>query len=114
MKLLGKLVDDQTRCVHYNGRLDVIAIKFSCCDTYYPCYECHRETADHEAVLWPASRFGEKAVLCGVCRSELTVNEYFSCGYVCPYCRANFNPKCAAHAHLYFETDIRGGTASGA
>ncbi len=28
----GKLVDDQTRCVHYRSTLDVIAIKFKCCN----------------------------------------------------------------------------------
>ena len=59
----GKLVDDQTRCVHYQSELDIIAIKFKCCDTYYPCYSCHQEDADHLAQIWrkrtPITRFRE-------------------------------------------------------
>jgi uncharacterized CHY-type Zn-finger protein len=105
MKLAGKLLDAQTRCEHYHGPLDVIALRFVCCDTYYPCYECHREQSGHEPQRWPRSRFDEPAVLCGVCRAELTAREYFACGYECPRCGAAFNPGCGLHAHLYFDMD---------
>jgi uncharacterized CHY-type Zn-finger protein len=105
MKLLGKLLDDQTRCEHYHSPLDVIAIRFACCETYYSCYECHRELAGHEPQRWPRARFDEPAVLCGVCRTELTATVYFGCGYRCPSCAAAFNPGCGMHEHLYFETD---------
>ena len=27
--------------------LDVIAIKFKCCNKYYPCYKCHEEHESH-------------------------------------------------------------------
>ena len=30
------------------------AIKMPCCNTYYPCIECHTETAGHEAEYGPA------------------------------------------------------------
>ena len=99
----GKLVDPQTRCEHYHGPLDVVAIKFPCCGTYYPCHLCHDAIADHKSFARPRASFGERAILCGVCSHELTVHEYLSCNYVCPHCAAKFNPACANHAYLYFE-----------
>jgi uncharacterized CHY-type Zn-finger protein len=99
----GKLVDDQTRCVHYQTELDIIAIKFKCCNEYYPCFRCHEENADHKATVWLKSEANEKAILCGVCKAELTIEEYFSTNNACPNCRSAFNPKCENHYHLYFE-----------
>ncbi len=98
----GLEVDSQTRCAHYNSPVDVIAIKFACCDTYYPCFECHEAIADHPAKVWSEERFGELAVLCGVCGYQLTVDEYLSCDFKCPRCAAAFNPGCALHHNLYF------------
>ena len=49
-RVLGRPVDEQTRCVHYRTPLDVIAIKFWCCQAYYPCHLCHEETAGHIAI----------------------------------------------------------------
>ncbi|MBF6670874.1 MULTISPECIES: CHY zinc finger protein [Glutamicibacter] len=102
VKLRGVQMDGQTRCAHYHQLRDVIALKHFCCGTYYPCHLCHAELAGHRAQPWPAHLFDQPAVLCGVCRSELTVNEYRSAS-CCPHCQALFNPGCAAHAHLYFE-----------
>lgn len=102
LKLRGVQMDEQTRCAHYHQLRDVIALKHFCCDTYYPCHLCHAELADHQAQPWPADRFDHAAVLCGVCRSELSVNEYQD-ATSCPHCQALFNPGCSAHAHLYFE-----------
>ena len=99
----GVGVDDQTRCLHRRSPLDVIAIKLPCCDKYYACHECHAELESHGAVVWPRDRFGELAVLCGVCRTELTVDTYLSSAFICPACGAGFNPGCADHYHLYFE-----------
>lgn len=99
----GKTTDSQTRCIHYHSPLDVIAIKFKCCDTYYPCYYCHAEEADHVALLWNQTEFNTKAILCGVCKNEMTITEYLTSNYHCPYCNAAFNPKCSGHNHLYFE-----------
>ncbi|MBL2003985.1 chromophore lyase, partial [Klebsiella pneumoniae] len=28
--IYGGVIDDQTRCIHWNSPLDIIAIKFSC------------------------------------------------------------------------------------
>jgi len=95
-------VDDQTRCIHYQTSLDVIAVKFACCGEYYPCHLCHAETTDHPAQQWPLSKRGNKAVLCGVCRAELAIAEYLE-AETCPRCDAAFNPGCKLHAEFYFE-----------
>lgn len=102
-KVYGVEVDAQTRCRHYHLDVDIIALKFGCCERYYPCYECHLETADHPPQPWPKSRGDEPAVLCGACGHEMTVEAYKSCGSACPSCRASFNPGCRLHHHLYFE-----------
>ena len=99
----GKITDDETRCVHYHSLLDVIAIKFKCCNQYYPCYTCHEEAADHAAKTWSKNEFGTKAILCGVCKNELTIHEYLTSNNQCPFCKTPFNPKCKNHQHLYFE-----------
>ena len=99
----GKPIDDQTRCVHYHTDKDVIAIRFKCCGEFYPCYACHAETAGHNARGWPKAEWDSKAILCGVCNNELTINEYLTCGDECPNCKAQFNPNCSLHYGLYFE-----------
>jgi uncharacterized CHY-type Zn-finger protein len=98
----GKVIDNQTRCSHYHTDLDIIAIKFKCCDTYYPCYSCHAETTDHKAITWEISERDEKAILCGVCGHELTVQEYMDSNNTCPLCQSSFNPNCKKHYDLYF------------
>lgn len=99
-RVLGRTVDSETRCVHYSLPLDVVAIKFYCCNEYYPCHQCH---AGHDIAPWPRHRLdaGDKIVLCGVCKRELTFAEYARS--VCPACAAPFNPKCALHYSMYFE-----------
>ena len=94
---------NQTRCIHYHSPLDIIAIKFKCCDTYYSCFYCHEETADHAPQRWEKEEWDEKAILCGACETELTIREYLDCNYSCPSCKAPFNPGCSNHNHLYFE-----------
>ena len=97
-------VDEQTRCGHWNSEVDIIAIKFKCCGKWYPCYECHEVVAKHAVSVWPRSEFGEVAVLCGNCGHRLAIDEYLNCGSQCTKCEARFNPGCANHYHLYFET----------
>lgn len=99
----GNVVDSYTRCAHYHTELDIIAIKFFCCDTYFPCYQCHEESGCGSAKVWPKEKYDEKAVLCGACGHELTVNEYLGCNSTCPSCRERFNPGCKLHSKLYFE-----------
>jgi uncharacterized CHY-type Zn-finger protein len=98
----GVDVDSETRCAHYGTDRDVVAIKFGCCETYYPCFRCHEETADHDIEKWPLERRDEPAVLCGACGTELAAQEYMGVD-ACPDCGTDFNPACANHYHLYFE-----------
>ncbi|MFO8115502.1 MAG: CHY zinc finger protein [Halorubrum sp.] len=124
--LRGVAVDSETRCAHWDDAVDVIALRFGCCETYYPCDACHDAAADHEAEPWPRDRFGEPAVLCGVCGATLSAREYLdgdsearraagSEGHspsgnraspgddACPRCGADFNPGCRKHRDRYFE-----------
>ncbi|KAA0955862.1 hypothetical protein FQ087_14865 [Sporosarcina sp. ANT_H38] len=102
--VLGKVLDEETRCSHYHTEIDRVAMKFYCCDTYYPCYKCHDEDGCNNSCIWPKEKFDEKAVLCGTCGHELTISEYFTSGSKCPTCSSLFNPGCSLHRHLYFET----------
>jgi uncharacterized CHY-type Zn-finger protein len=96
-------IDNETRCSHYHSELDIIAIKFKCCDMYYPCYFCHQEDADHSPIKWDKNEFDSPAILCGRCKKELTINEYMQSNAICPNCTSNFNPKCTNHFHFYFD-----------
>jgi uncharacterized CHY-type Zn-finger protein len=100
----GAVLDEETRCSHYHSEIDRIAIKFYCCNTYFPCYECHEESGCGTPEVWPIEKFIENAILCGACGNELTVFEYLDCKSECPRCAAAFNPGCNLHRHLYFET----------
>lgn len=104
INIYGKPIDQQTRCQHWHSELDIIAIKFHCCDKYFPCFSCHEETADHESSVWPKAEFDTKAILCGVCGSELSITDYQNSNNTCPTCQSAFNPGCSKHYHLYFET----------
>jgi len=104
IEVFGKVIDDNTRCQHYHSAFDIIAIKFKCCEKYYPCFQCHEETAGHAAQTWSKDEWDIPAILCGVCKTELTINEYMRSGHCCPDCKAAFNPNCSKHYHLYFQT----------
>ena len=101
VRVYGKTVDEHTRCEHYSTELDIIAIRFACCDRYYPCHLCHSECADHPAEQWPRDQWDQPAILCGMCRTELMIETYKRVD-ACPECAAPFNPRCAAHSDLYF------------
>ena len=103
--VLGIQVDSETRCAHYHKEIDRIAIKFYCCNQYFPCYECHAQCGCGQPKPWPKNTFDQKAVLCGDCGYELTVAQYLNCQSNCPNCHSTFNPSCSLHAHLYFETE---------
>jgi len=99
----GVNVGPETRCEHYDGETDVIAIRFACCNRFYPCHACHDAVADHDAAVWPREAFDEPAVLCGVCGTVLSINTYLQAESACPNCGAAFNPGCEQHHALYFE-----------
>lgn len=96
-------VGPETRCAHYDSERDVIALRFGCCETFYPCHACHDAVADHDAEPWPRERFDEPAVLCGVCETALSVTEYLDTDDACPDCGAPFNPGCRRHYDRYFD-----------
>ena len=96
-------LDENTRCSHYHSPLDVIAIKMRCCGEYYACIDCHAELTRHAPTVWPRQEWNQRAVLCGVCSSEMSVSQYLSSANRCPQCGAAFNPGCRNHYHLYFE-----------
>lgn len=98
----GKTVDEHTRCEHYSAELDIIAIRFACCNRYYPCHLCHSQTVDHLARQWPREKWDQRAVLCGRCWTELTIEAYRRAP-ACPECAAPFNPRCEAHSDYYFD-----------
>lgn len=101
----GRPIDGLTRCIHYHSVLDILSIKFPCCNRYYPCHTCHEESAGHTAEQWPKTRWSEVAILCGACGAEHTIDKYLEDPTRCPSCKARFNPRCALHHHLYFEKE---------
>ena len=104
MIILGNVIDEQGRCTHYSKKQDTVSIKFKCCGTYYPCYKCHEENSNHKIQLWKQEDFDEKAIFCGVYKTELTINEYLN-SKTCKHCHTLFNPNCSKQFHIYFETD---------
>ena len=102
VEIHGRLVDSQTRCVHYRTVTDVVAIQFKCCRRYYACYLCHAEAESHEVARWDAADLEQRALLCGSCQGTLTIAEYLSGDFACTRCQAAFNPGCAEHRDLYF------------
>jgi uncharacterized CHY-type Zn-finger protein len=48
------------------------------------------------------SEWNQKAILCGVCGTELSIDPYMNCEFLCPACRKRFNPGCRNHYRFYF------------
>ena len=92
----------ESGCVHHHTPLDIIGIKFKCCDRIYACYACHEALADHPAERWSKGEWEEKAILCRACGVEMAIKDYLSCHHKCPYCAAPFNSRCESHWHYYF------------
>lgn len=97
----GQVFDKQTRCVHYHSKKDIIAIKFKCCLKYYPCYQCHQIGESHEIEVWSKDEFNQKAILCGVCQTEFTIEQYLQMTK-CRCCSSEFNEGCRLHHQIYF------------
>lgn len=96
-------IDPQTRCAHYHGPTDIVAIRMKCCDLYYACKDCHAALAGHPMEVWPETEWHKKAILCGACGTELTIRQYLEAESRCQACQAHFNPKCRDHYHFYFQ-----------
>jgi uncharacterized CHY-type Zn-finger protein len=104
----GVGIGPETRCAHYGTERDVVALRFACCEAFYPCIRCHEAVVDHPAERLPVES-GASAVLCGVCGAELTPEEFVTRdpddeaeNHDCPGCGAAFNPGCADHYERYF------------
>lgn len=100
--VLGQSIDAQTRCDHYHGPTDIVAIRFKCCGNWFSCYFCHRELTNHESTVWELSETKTEAIICGSCGARLTISSYLNAEDQCPHCKADFNPGCHLHHHLYF------------
>ncbi|KAF2733616.1 zinc finger CHY domain-containing protein [Polyplosphaeria fusca] len=101
----GVSVSPTTQCLHWHSPLDVIAIKHFCCRNFYACISCHDAIETHKSDIWPKTHRSEPAVLCGVCKHVLTVDEYMQSGSRCTSCGQGFNPGCKGHWGLYFELE---------
>ena len=102
-RVRGVDLDGQTRCAHYHGPADIIAIKMKCCGEFYACKDCHDALAGHAIEPWPRKEWAQKVILCGHCGADLSIAEYMQCESRCPACGAGFNPGCRNHYHFYFE-----------
>ena len=103
MNIFGNLIDDETRCEHYNSTKDIIAVKMKCCGKYYACIKCHNKAEVHKPQVWNENEFETLAIICGQCKTEISINKYLQCQNICPNCGSEFNEKCRNHYHLYFE-----------
>jgi uncharacterized CHY-type Zn-finger protein len=95
--------EPHTRCKHYHGPTDIIAIKMKCCGIYYACKDCHETLAGHPIAPWPESEWNQPAILCGACGASLTIRQYMQSDSCCAACGAQFNPGCRNHYHFYFQ-----------
>ena len=104
IKAYGKLVDEETRCIHYHGKNDIIALQCYKCKKYYACYKCHDGIESHPFSPYPISLSDDFPILCGVCKNLLTYQEYHN-HTNCPYCLSDFNPGCQNHHDYYFKSE---------
>ncbi|MCP5505271.1 MAG: hypothetical protein H7A38_00110 [Chlamydiales bacterium] len=99
----GLNISEKYQCIHYHTPLDVVAIRLKCCHIYYACIRCHTYHADHLPIRWTWEEFDEKAVICGCCKTLLSIYSYLMSPSDCPICKAVLNPGCKSHHHFYFE-----------
>lgn len=98
----GCLLDQESRCVHYHSKLDIISLQCYNCKKYYACYSCHDSIENHSFDPYPLSLIYDKPILCGVCYQGLTYQEYQET-LSCPSCFSPFNPGCQKHKERYFK-----------
>ncbi len=102
-RIQGDTIDEATRCMHHGKPEDIVAFRFRCCQEWYPCRACHDENVDHGTETWRPGELNEHAVLCGACKTTMTLDAYIACQHACPYCGTSFNPACKTHWDRYFE-----------
>jgi len=109
--VFGIELDAETRCAHWHSPLDIVAIRMKCCDRYFACKDCHDALASHAIERWPPSEWQARAIMCGACGTELTIQSYLDGNDACPNCRAAFNPGCRRHRRFYFEVEPGGASS---
>jgi uncharacterized CHY-type Zn-finger protein len=102
----GLQLTEHLQCSHYHSDKDIVAIQFKCCQQFYACFHCHQELAGHAVIRWTNNEFQNEAILCGVCRTRITIADYLYCRFQCPHCQSLFNPGCHQHWPWYFEVDL--------
>ncbi|MDF8375009.1 hypothetical protein G9401_05360 [Weissella paramesenteroides] len=95
----GIQLDSDGRCLHYHTNNDIVALKCAQCHQYFACYQCHDAIMSHE--FMPANP-EDKSVMCGVCHHIMNYQDYSQNS--CPNCHHAFNPRCALHHEIYFES----------
>src|SRR5437868_9140631 len=103
MLVCGVTVNERTQCKHYHSEVDVVAVRFKCCNTLYACIRCHEEVAGHAPKVWGKDERAMHAVFCGNCHKTMSISQYLECRSHCPLCGAAFNPRCEQQHHHYFE-----------
>ncbi|MGT2636451.1 CHY zinc finger protein [Streptococcus ratti] len=101
LTIYGDLTDNETRCTDYHGPTDIVALKCFACQKYYPCFKCHNRHEQHLFAPYPQYLKKDKAVFCGACQKELTIEDYKG-QPACPCCGHPFNPNCSRHYDYYF------------
>lgn len=103
VRVVGVALDAETRCHHYHGASDVVAIQMACCRRFVACIHCHAAAVAHDAEPWRVGSFRERAVLCGACGARMSIRAYIDGPPHCPSCGHDFNPGCERHYPHYFE-----------
>ncbi|MDW3648542.1 MAG: CHY zinc finger protein [Bacteroidia bacterium] len=103
-RVQGLELDSQSRCVHWNSELDIVALRMPEDEAFYACYECYEAIHHTLPPRWKKEDFEEaKSILCGQCGTVMSVRTYLDSKNHCPSCKSSFNPGCAKHYHFYFE-----------
>lgn len=102
VKVYGLFIDNEIWCIYYYLFLDVIVIKFKCCNKYYLCYKCYNEYVFYIIERWVENEFDEKVIMCGVCKYEMCICDYMMVE-MCFCCKVYFNSCCKFYYYLYFE-----------
>ncbi len=105
VQIQGRDVDDAGRCAHHRTQLDIANFRFPCCDGFWACRACHDEAhPDHLVQVWGPDDLHRRAVLCGACRTRLSLRRYAADPSRCPKCAVPWNPNCVYHHPLYFQS----------
>jgi uncharacterized CHY-type Zn-finger protein len=103
----GRIVDDQGRCIHAEGKNDIVCFRFPDENwEFWACKECHDFEVGEPKRLWNRDETKELAVQCGICRSILGIQFYIERQHAgehsCPHCKAPWNPDYADGRDIVF------------